>query len=102
MKPFPNRTGTFQRIRLSIARELISSSEKSPTQLRLFLTEGIATVVLRLVNGVTVSLDGHYSTNYYDHSAPKCDIGSSAWPTLNEVGVTLGSGVARIAIYPPT
>jgi hypothetical protein len=24
MKPFPNRTGIFQRIRLSIARELIS------------------------------------------------------------------------------
>ena len=27
-------------------------------------------MVLRLVNGVTVSLDGHYSTDYYDHSVP--------------------------------
>jgi len=35
-------------------------------------------VVLRLVNGVSVSLDGHDSTDYYDHSAPKCDIGNSA------------------------
>ena len=26
------------------------------------------TVVLRLVNGVTVSLDGHYSIDYYNHS----------------------------------
>ena len=59
-------------------------------------------MVLRLVNGVAVSLDGHYSTNYYNHSAPKCDIGNSACLPLNEVGVTLGSGVARIAIYPST
>ena len=29
MKPFPNRTSTFQRIRLSLARELISSFEIS-------------------------------------------------------------------------
>jgi hypothetical protein len=34
---------------------------------------GIATVVLRLVNGFTVSLGGHYSTDYYDHSAPHHD-----------------------------
>jgi hypothetical protein len=31
------------------------------------------TAVLRLVNGVTVSLDGHYSIDYYDHSAPHHD-----------------------------
>jgi hypothetical protein len=32
------------------------------------LPGGNATVVLRLVNGVTVSLDGHYAIDYYDHS----------------------------------
>jgi hypothetical protein len=32
------------------------------------LPGGSATVVLRLVNGVTVSLDGHYSIDYYNHS----------------------------------
>jgi hypothetical protein len=30
-------------------------------------------VVLRLVNGFTVSPDGHCSTDYYDHSAPHHD-----------------------------
>jgi hypothetical protein len=34
---------------------------------------GIVTVVLRLVNGITVSLDGHYFIDYYDHSAPHHD-----------------------------
>jgi len=58
-------------------------------------------VVLRLVNGVTVSLDGHNSTDYYDHSAP-CVTLANRQPTLNEVRVTLGSGVARIAIFPST
>ena len=27
-------------------------------------------MALRLVNVVNVSLDGHYSIDYYDHSAP--------------------------------
>lgn len=70
MKPFPNRTGIFQRIRLSIARELSPESEES-FQLsgeQFPLSEGNATVILRLVNGVTVSLDGHNSIDYYDHS----------------------------------
>jgi hypothetical protein len=30
-------------------------------------------VVLRHVNGFTVPLGGHYSTDYYDHSAPLHD-----------------------------
>jgi hypothetical protein len=75
MKPFPNRTGTFQRIRLSIARELASSFREN-LQLaaeRLSSAGDIATVVLRLVNGFTVSPDGHCSTDYYDHSAPHHD-----------------------------
>ena len=31
------------------------------------------TVVLRLVNGVTVSVDGHHSIDYYDQSVPGDD-----------------------------
>jgi hypothetical protein len=42
------------------------------------------TVVLRLVNGFTVSLGGHYSTDYYDHSAPNCDIVTQ--PTYPRLG----------------
>ena len=70
MKPFPNRTGIFQRIRLSIARELSPGSEEAfNSRLKQFpLSEGNATVILRLVNGVTVSLDGHHSIDYYEHS----------------------------------
>ena len=69
MKPFPNRTGVFQCIRLSIACEL--STEIYYRQLKLAkLSEGIATVVLRLANVASVSLDGHYSIDYYDHSVP--------------------------------
>lgn len=73
MKPFPNRTGIFQRIRLSIARELSPGSEEVfSLPLKEFpLPGGNATVVLRLVNGVTVSLDGHYSIDYYNHSVSK-------------------------------
>jgi len=44
---------------------------------------GIATVVLRLVNGLTVSLGGHYSTDYYDHSAPCVTLAKQpAYPSL--------------------
>lgn len=69
MKPFPNRTGIFQRIRLSIACELSPGFEETFSFLKSIpLPEGNATVVLCLVNGVTVSLDGHYSIDYYDHS----------------------------------
>ena len=73
MKPFPNRTGIFQRIRLSIARELSpGSKEVFSLPLKVFpLPGGNATVVLRLVNGATVSLDGYYSIDYYDHSVSK-------------------------------
>jgi len=56
-------------------------------------------VVLRLVNGVTVSLDGHHSTDYYSHSAPAA-ISHSAY--LSRRKSQPGSGVARLAIYPPT
>ena len=70
MKPFPNRTGIFQRIRLSLAPELSpGSKELFSSPLKVFpLPGGNATVALRLVNGVSVSLDGHYSIDYYDHS----------------------------------
>jgi hypothetical protein len=70
MKPFPNRTGIFQRIRLSIARKL-SPKPRQPKQIS--IPDGRATVALRLVNGVTVSLNGHYAIDYYDHSAPRCE-----------------------------
>jgi hypothetical protein len=40
---------------------------------RAFLLRIPVTMVLRLVNGVTVSWDGHYSTDYYDHSVPHHD-----------------------------
>lgn len=72
MKPFPNRTGIFQRIRLSLAYELsraFGSSQLSAEKLP--LPGGNATVVLRLVNVVNVSLDGHYPIDYYDHSVSK-------------------------------
>jgi len=59
-------------------------------------------VVLRLVIDFTVSPDGHYSTDYYDHSAPPRDIGYSAGLPSIKRGPHVGSGVARIAIYPPT
>jgi len=85
MKPFPNRTGIFQRIRLSIARELISIFENLQRSWRIFLIGGIATVVLRLVIGVTVSPDGHYSIDYYDHSAPCVTLAKQpTYPSLEE------------------
>ena len=70
MKPFPNRTGIFQRIRLSIASELSPGFGETFSFLKSTPLPGSnATVVLRLVNGATVSLDGHNAIDYYDHSA---------------------------------
>lgn len=70
MKPFPNRTGIFQRIRLSIACELSPGAEEvfRLSAQRVSSAGGNTTVVLRLVNDVIVSPDGHYSIDYYDHS----------------------------------
>jgi hypothetical protein len=62
---------------------------------------GTATVVLRLVNGITVSVGGHYSTDYYDHSAP-CVTLAKQPAYLNQEEPHISSGVARTAIYPPT
>ena len=60
------------------------------------------TVVLRLVNGPTVSLDGHYPIDYYNHSVPVA-VSYSANLSPGFLGkLRPGSGVARIAIYPPT
>ena len=59
-------------------------------------------MVLRLVNGVAVSLDGHYSIDYYDHSVPKRDQSLSQLILCFLGKLRFGSGVARIAIYPPT
>jgi hypothetical protein len=59
--------------------------------------ELLVTVVLRLVNGATVSLDGHYSTDYYNHSAPAA-ISNSAY--LSRRKSQLGSGVARLGNLP--
>jgi hypothetical protein len=56
-------------------------------------------VVLRLVNGVTVSSDGHHSIDYYNHSVPAA-ISYSAH--LSRRKSQTGSGVARLTIYPPT
>jgi hypothetical protein len=57
------------------------------------------TVVLRLVNVANVSLDGHYSIDYYNHSVPAA-ISYSAH--LSRRKSQLGSSVARLIIYPPT
>jgi hypothetical protein len=70
MKPFPNRTSIFQRIRLSVARELSSALENLQRSCRLITFEGTATVILRPVNGATVSSGGRYATDYYNHSVP--------------------------------
>ena len=69
MKRFPNWTGTFQRIQLSIARNYLNFENLQRTAGYSFWRQR-TTVVLCLVNGATVSLDGHYSIDYYDHSAP--------------------------------
>jgi hypothetical protein len=73
MKPFPNRTSIFQRIRLSIAQALPASDRVFSFRQNSFSAGSSATVVLRLVNDVIVSLDGHYSIDYYDHSASNRD-----------------------------
>ena len=74
MKPFPNLTSIFQRIRLSFTSDLSLDIEQHPRFKRNYvLSEARVTVVLRLVNGVTVSRDGHDSIDYYDHSAPHRD-----------------------------
>jgi hypothetical protein len=75
MKPFPNRTGTFQRIRLSLACESLPRIKIDNQHYPKTILDpgGIATVVLRLVIGFTVSPGGHNSTDYYDHSAPHHD-----------------------------
>ena len=57
------------------------------------------TVALRLVNVVNVSLDGHYSIDYYNHSVPAA-ISYSAH--LSRRKSQTGSGVAHLTIYPPT
>lgn len=55
--------------------------------------------VLRPVNGFPVSPGGRDSTDYYDFAAPTLALAISQ-PT--PPGVNVGSGVARIAIYPLT
>jgi hypothetical protein len=101
MKPFPNRTSAFQRIRLSIARELSPGLRLtiSITRKPILNPGGIATVALRPVIGFTVSLGGHYSTDYYGPSAPTCGIGHSANLSSIKRKSQISSGVARIAIY---
>ena len=80
MKPFPNRTSIFQRIRLSVAHELFSR-EDLQRSCRLITFEGNATVILRPVNGATVSAGGRYTTDYYNHSVPAA---TGYWPTFPE------------------
>lgn len=65
MKPFPNRTSIFQRIRLSITSELFLYQVSNDYPMGILVI-----VVLRLVNVANVSLDGHHSIDYYDHSVP--------------------------------
>jgi hypothetical protein len=61
-----------------------------------------ATGVLRLVSGVSASLDGLDSIDYYDPSALHHDrLLSQPFPCFPGKS-RFGSGVARIAIYPPT
>lgn len=101
MKPFPNRTGIFRRIRLSLTSETYFGILNSPLAFaRDFLSQKtLVTVVLRLVNVVNVSLDGHHSIDYYNHSVPAA-ISYSAH--LSRRKSQPGSGVARLTIYPPT
>lgn len=95
MKPFPNRTSAFKRIRLSLTSELFSCIKRSND----YPMGILVTVVLRLVNGVTVSLDVHYAIDYYNHSVPAA-ISHSA--NLSRRKSQPGSGVAHLTIYPPT
>jgi hypothetical protein len=51
------------------------------------LPGGSATVVLRLVNGVTVSLNGHYSIDYYNHSVSKAQLVTQPTYPLREAAL---------------
>ena len=96
MKPFPNRTSTFQRIRLSpdhwsihwerydrLVRSAPSSSLRSAE-------------ALRPAAALPAALGGRHATGYSGLSAPLPTLGISH-PTLTGVGS--GSGVARVASF---
>src|SRR5919109_4394049 len=100
MKPFPNRTSTFQRIRLSPGptpssvlrthEERYASLVPAAPHCRL---SGPAEA-LRPATALPVTLGGRHSTGYYGLSAPVPTLAISP-PTLSGVGP--GSGVAHVA-----
>jgi len=68
-----------------------------PTAVRFQVHVAIKSEVLRPVLGATVSLVERYFHDYYDLAAPIVTLVIGP-PTPQ--GVTIGSGVARIVIYP--
>ena len=102
MKPFPNRTSTFQRIRLSPDPTLLgvvrSHEERDaslvPAAPHCRLTGSAE--ALRPVAALPATLGGRHATGYYGLSAPVPTWGISH-PTL--AGVGPGSGVARVASF---
>ena len=56
-------------------------------------------MVLRLANGFTVSLDGHYPTDYYDHSAPRVTLANQPAYLIQEEPHR-GSGRSSHSILP--
>jgi len=101
MKPFPNRTSTFQRIRLSPVTTLLrvmsfSVSFRQPSAARSWSFSSMTAEALRPATALPVALGGRHSTGYYSLSAPVPALAISQ-PTLTGVGS--GSGVARIASF---
>jgi len=104
MKPFPNRTSTFQRIRLSpvsmlIRAEGIRDSVMAQGHDRivrsvLACSPSLTAQALRPAAALPAALGGRDPTGYYGLSAPAPTLAISQ-PTL--AGVGSGSGVARVA-----
>jgi hypothetical protein len=91
MKPFPNRTSTFQRIRLSPVTALLlrvmsfSVSLKCPSGTRPWSISSMTAEALRPATALPVALGGRHSTGYYGLSAPVSALVISR-PILTEAG----------------
>jgi len=87
MKPFPNRTSTFQRIRLSPVTTLLqrvmsfSVSFRRPSATRPWSISSMPAEALRPVTALPVTLVGRHSHGYYGLSAPLLVLAISQ-PTL--------------------
>jgi hypothetical protein len=102
MKPFPNRTSTFQRIRLSPdspnkGRDIQWESYRQPSATLSHLSCHLESAqALRPAAALPAALGGRDSTGYYGLSAPVPALVISR-PILAEAGP--GSGVARVASF---